>query len=458
MKEKTAKYNEIIAFVVLFVGMFCILLVFGDTQLYYDDGLYWSLGKSYDWNSTNLNIAFRGYLLPLIFFIAYKVGMIFGNEFIGLWLLSSITFSILHTVVFRRVTGMLGINTEDRNFTTLCGAIAGCANAVLFRGLYKYALSDIYAFLFLLLTIIVFGDLLKCDRIKPISRIVSSFVLGYLLYGMYNIRTVYLYISILLIIVFLVVHCMIEYRKYSYEVFMMILGILTGMFPMIRLNRVLFGKISWKIPTDELALFHIKSGISLDRYATYVGDEARYSSVSMFFYDKLGQKILEYEGIEEFTSWGEYIKLVFKYPLDFIGIYTRHIISMLYPIFPNQYIKSIDKDKSLLLILTFTLLFLCTVYLIKIYRFDKKNMVILGVILFPCICILPGAVESRFFIGAYYLIGVFATMGIKDVWLEIRKRKLSYVIGYIITFCIYIAGCGYMLASTLDGTTILSGL
>ena len=80
------------------------------------------------------------------------------------------------------------------------------------------------------------------------------------------------------------------------------------------------------------------------------------------------------------------------------------------------------------------------------------------VLLFPCICILPGAVGIRFFFGIYYIITMFATLGIKDVWQEMNKHRYSYIIGYIVLLCIYIAGCGYLLSSTVPETAIISRL
>ncbi|MBR6147715.1 MAG: hypothetical protein IKQ44_05055 [Lachnospiraceae bacterium] len=458
MKNTILKNVEILAFIFLFVGMFSVLAYSGDTDLHYDDALYWTLGQAYNWDCTNLAIGFRGYLLPFMFFLAYKLGKILGNQFIGLWILSGATFALLHTAVFRRIIGMLGFDTGDKKRTVICGGVAGCISALLFRGLYKYALSDIYAFTILLLTIIIFHDIISSENIGRIRRIISVFILGFMIYGMYNIRTIYLFISVILLGVFIVYHCLSKYRKFWYEVPVMIAGLFTGMYPMIRMNRALLGITSWQIPTDGLMLVQIHAGIYTDRYATYIGDKERFSSAGVYFYDKLGQKILEYEGIETLETWGEYIKLVFKYPLDFIGIYTRHLISMLYPIFPNQYIKSVDKDKSFFLILTFTLLWVCGIYLIKIYRFDKKSIILLITILFPCLCILPGAVESRFFFGVYYLIAAYVTMGIKEVFLEVKTKKVPYIVSYAVLFCIYVALCGYMLSGTESGTIILSGL
>ena len=97
----------------------------------------------------------------------------------------------------------------------------------------------------------------------------------------------------------------------------------------------------------------IQWGINYQRYGTYIGDPLEYGDIRMFYIDNIGQTILNRAQITDFGSGiafiKNFIKLIVDYPLDFIGIYVRHFLNMLYPIYPEQYIQEITKDKSLLL-------------------------------------------------------------------------------------------------------------
>ena len=89
-----------ISFIVLTIVMFIAQMYINKTYMHFDSAQYWESGKIYDWHSTNLQTAFRGYLLQFVFFIAYKFGNHFDSEFLGYRILSSLSFAFLHTYVF----------------------------------------------------------------------------------------------------------------------------------------------------------------------------------------------------------------------------------------------------------------------------------------------------------------------------------------------------------------------
>lgn len=230
-----------------------------------------------------------------------------------------------------------------------------------------------------------------------------------------------------------------------------VFGIVLGAVPQMLLNHKLLGNYSWKVPTNGLMLRQMEWGIIYERYGTFIGDPAQYGSVQMFYMDAVGRAILNKEQITGLTSYGQLLKLFLKYPLDFAGIYVRHFLNMLYPIYPNQYIQDIGRNKSFLLILFYTLLFIAVVYFVRSFRLKSKRWIWFCLMLLPCVCILPGAVEIRFFIAFHFLVYMYAVLGIRDVWNEVMKQKAKYCIGYFTGFLLYLAYAGAMLGTTADG-------
>lgn len=149
-------------------------------------------------------------------------------------------------------------------------------------------------------------------------------------------------------------------------------------------------------------------------------------------------------------------KLIFRYPLDFIGIYVRHFLNILYPIYPNQYIYDIEKDKSFFLILFYTILFLGATNFINSFQLKNSKWIWFVLILVPCVCILPGAVEIRFFIAFYFLICMYAVLEIREFAARFKDNKIKYVIIYFVGFLLYVAYAGILLSTTENGVATIN--
>lgn len=207
-------------------------------------------------------------------------------------------------------------------------------------------------------------------------------------------------------------------------------------------------------------LEQLKWGVWMERYATYIGDLSEFEGPAMYFADNIGVNIVNnIEGADlwtGFSSYKEFIRLMFSHPLDFAGIYVRHLLNMLYPIYPEQYIQDITKDKSILMILFYTILFIAISNFIDSFKVKDSKWVWFCLILLPCICILPGAVEMRFFVAMHFLIYMYAVLEIKDFWTRFIKCKVKFVVTYVLGILIYIAYAGAMLSTTMGGTAIIN--
>lgn len=452
---KTGKIYYLSIFIILFLFCMAIQIIVDNPAGYYDSAVYWNLGKMCGWDVRNITWGFRGWLLPYIFSMCYKFGMMFGKEFLGYWFFSSFLFAFTFTFSFFHIAKMLGFRESDRYYA-LAGGISGIIFFVFFRGLFIYTLSDFCAFTFSLVSIILVYRIAKFDS-RWYIKVIEALGLGVCLYGTYNIRTIYLFSLIACLGILIIWQlCNRKGRELVITLSACFIGIVLCALPQIALNVKLSGDYSWKVPTENLMLSQLYWGVGTERYATYVGDSSQYGAAGMHFADHIGRTILNKEQLAEYTSYGQIVKLFFKYPLDFIGIYVRHLLNMLYPIYPNQYIQDVTCDKSILLVLFYTISFTGISNFTCLLKGKKSKWIWFFLILLPCVCILPGAVEIRFFIALHFLIYMYAVLGIKQFIYQFKKYKLKYIGGYIIGFLLYIAYAGMMLSTTMDGIAIIN--
>lgn len=114
MKINKKRYL-IIAFLTLFCISMVIHMVIDNTMHPFDSGLYWERGKECGWDVKNITDGFRGYLLPYIFSMCYKFGMLFGNEFLGYRIFISVIFAFTFTYLYVYVAKLLQFKLSDKS-------------------------------------------------------------------------------------------------------------------------------------------------------------------------------------------------------------------------------------------------------------------------------------------------------------------------------------------------------
>lgn len=252
--------------------------------------------------------------------------------------------------------------------------------------------------------------------ISFVKLIFLSFVVGIMLYSAYNSRTIYLYPVIILLIIFLFMNL----RHYLKRTMILFISILIGMsivaFSQMEINKKYTGIYSPMISTpyhgaENLFLAQVYDGISIQRYETYVGPLEQYLSPAVKFIDNAGLEILKRENLQPNTiSYLDIIKLFLKYPIDFIGIYLRHIINYITPIFNECYISDLNLSKKMLFVSNFIIYILCILGIISSYKeiklFNRENLYFY-ILFLPVFLIMFVTPETRFFIQLYILIYVY---------------------------------------------------
>lgn len=113
MKVKKKRYL-MGAFALLFCISMIIHMVINNVNTPFDSGVYWKKGQECGWNVKNITDGFRGYLLPYIFSMCYKIGEAIGNQFFGYWIFSSLVFAFTFTIAFFSVAKLLQWEITDK--------------------------------------------------------------------------------------------------------------------------------------------------------------------------------------------------------------------------------------------------------------------------------------------------------------------------------------------------------
>lgn len=436
----------------LYIVCFCVCMViqvlFGlDKFSYGDSADYWIYGERL-WQSGRFNLlsietGFRGYVFPLILGSCnHFLGGINGYKMLGAVLVSWAFVDGIPQIVIKKRT----YNMKE-NISCVLSLIIFC---YFFYGLIVYALTDLYAIIICIVNIILSNKIM--EEKKEYKILIYCFLLGIGVYCVYNIRTIYLFSSMYILILF--IYRILKGNQKIFKKILMVssnmLGVVLAALPQAYLNYMFLGKVSIQVPTQGLMLQQMYWGLQYQRYETYIGTQQ--SIPQMRFLDPVGQKILLAEGFNGLGRWKDYFYLVFNYPLEIMGIYVRHFVNMLFPIWPNQYVLNMDNCKIIRLLLAFSCCFLFVLITSKKFWRDTIGFRNFIPVLVPVIFILPGAVESRFFSGMWIMVISMLCYAVQweKLWNCYKNRMWKVAIVYVVSFAIISSMWTAMLASELD--------
>lgn len=321
-------------------------------------------------------------------------------------------------------------------------------------GLFVYSLSDFFAFS--LCTLSVFFERRFKYSEKLSKKVLCALGVGIFVYLSYNVRTIYLFSGIYIFFLFIIDLCKTDGRKLTKIIFFLVFAasFFLAAFPMLIANRRNLGRNSIAVPTESLMLAQVAWGIKYQRYDTYIGfrfgnDEQ--SDARMFFIDPVGEKLLQKESITSFASWKQFFKFCKKYPLEVAGIYVRHFVNLMFPVWPETYVKKIGNFKLFAVFLGIVPFFLFGVALAAgAVRNLPELMKTYAPLLISTLFILAGAVESRFFISVFML--VFGTLSFSTDWKKVwgdyvLEHKFACLGLFVILSGLVISQWGVMLMS-----------
>ena len=406
----------------------------GENHMYYDAGWYWNIISSSD--PDNLPKIYRGYLYPYILFILKLFSVDIGLPAERLFILvnsaavSVFTVYLIPEIIREhcgRQAGRQAGRHDGQNSDKSINPVRFLIGTALFFVFWYffwfeylvYSLSDFPALFFC--SAFVFC-LLRIDRIilnscrsKAVSAVLLmmwGFLAGASAYASYNIRAVYLDGIILTLIWWL-------FRNRHQSPYLMlscagfIVGAVLVAYPQMCVNKKYNETYLPYVPTEnfssvDLKNWQIAQGLTVDRYETFAGKDP-VQKPGMRFDDKAGISLEMKETLSGGISLAQLAKLAFKYPLDIVGIYSRHLINYLTPVWRQVYIVDLHVNTvwAVLPGIVLWLIFFYQLFLIKCEQWrDWLRNEAWAMMPFISICLfmIPAAVEIRFFIAAYSIM------------------------------------------------------
>lgn len=472
MKYFLCKNKEIAWEATSFLLLFCFTLVWlsmrNVTEFMWDSQYYWTVGDSiiYEghWDILGYPETFRGYFLPVILLLMKVLGeTCFGNSVLIFWIVTAALLTSIFTIILPYL-----FEKKVSNSKSFVRIILVYLVVLLFWGDYiLYPLSDMIAFALLVSGVALLKKIYKGIK-SNVIKIVVGMLAGICLYACYNTRAAYIYGVIGIVAIYLIME--IKARKIKWISWIAIcMGVVICAMPQSVINHQYTGSYLPKVYTEQytnyqtgLEMMQVYWGLTMPNYLTYVGSLDLYPEPGVYFDDKVGTEILTREGmVKESFSVGELLKLFIKYPQDMIGIYTRHLVSLLTPMFLETYIHNMYIDKGWFLSIMIIMWFITATYFLWSIANKKVNWILvlnLLAIFLPCLLQLAGAPESRFFLPIhfvmYFYILFYADFGSCKGY--IKKNAITLIVVFGTVYILWIGVISDILKSNVYKTFLIN--
>jgi len=457
IKDKliSIKY-ELICIVVIFAVGFIISLLYNTEVYYYDSFYYWTISDnvfSNGFDILNFPETYRGY------FFVVLIG-VFKKIFSRAW---SVLTNIILAYMFGHVLPYYLRKKRISNATEMIRTWISIIPVFLIWGNFlQYPLSDFASSVFMMGGVVLLQKIVDSDL--SCKSVIRSLVAGMLLYAAYNTRAAYLYavcFALLLYVIF-------GWKKklgFVVQMVAIILGIFVIALPQSLINYRYLGDCSPKVHTEayldyqsSLQVQQLIWGIEYPRYETYTGDDNIYPFGGVYFLDPSGMEIIEHNPIEYNIKY--IIKLIIKYPLDMVGIYGRHLISLLTPTFSQVYITDIFNNKIVIILGSIAIWLIAGINIISDYKnaiFNRQFLWGFSVAI-PCILQLLGAVEIRFFLPIYMIayFYVFACIDYRKLWEYVRPQFLKHLVLFLTIMILWISVIGSILSNNAEDVMLIN--
>ncbi len=458
MKERNIKekIGNVIVFMGVFFSFFILEVYMKAPKYHYDSILYWFAGDymiedgSINFLNYPKTYIYRGYALPFL----YKMLRLFATADT----LNLFSFRVANALIWSVLCYYLLPSLMQRLFKVRVKKYISIllSGLIIFfwYGSVIHTLSDGYA------TILIFLDVMLLIMLKEkqtfMSKALCAFFIGVISYLVYNIRTMYiisLYVLFFVLIYYIFKGANKVYSKIA--IFSIaIIGFVMAGIPQMIINMQYMNEISIRVPTEafsgagnNLFIYQLFAGLELQRYETYIGTD--YASPGLQFIDVVGKEILQGVQGKEYTLI-ELIKIYLKHPIDCIGIYMRHFINALDNRFPEVYIQDLNKNRSLYIVLNYSIIYVFFYSLwqnLNKIRKERKGkemldiVPLLAVILLPSLLATAGALEIRFYMPVWFLIYAYVlyVTEYRQMLSNIRKNILISAIIYFGGFAIVVS-------------------
>ena len=228
-----------------------------------------------------------------------------------------------------------------------------------------------------------------------------------------------------------------------------VLGFGLASYPQCAINKNHLGLYSPKVYTEaysgynsNLQTIQVLWGLKYPRFESYIGDIEKYKSAAVYFDDAIRNQIISKENISEDNfKLSTIVKVFIKYPLDTIGIYTRHLISLMTPAWNQVYITNLFTDKTFIILLSIAMWLLLGIQvccIVKKQDLHAQNIEYVIPILIPAFLQIFGAPELRFFFPVYILLYpiICYKLNYREILKSLKMNSLS--ISFLIVIIVFL--------------------
>lgn len=436
----------------LFVFSFFIMVVASFTvfsyvkHAIYDSVYYCTIANPVFENGFDLSKypeTFRGVLLPLliqIFWIPFsKIGL---DTVPQMW---KIIVSVMVGFFFSYLLPEIFCDSKIRIKHYICTIILMILLLVFWGDFLQYPLADFPAAFAMVSAMALLIKIQSYEKVLP--TILGGVGVGGLMYFAYNTRATYLY-AIACGIVILIIMIIKEKKA---KKLLCIIGIIIGMsvvsLPQIMVNYQYVHKYSPKVYSEQIKDYtsslqkrQMIGGMMANKVEGYIGDLEEYPIQGILFNDPIGIEIMEREELEMGEDGVKTLVILFaKYPQDMIGIYTRHLICLMTPMYIQQYLTNAYTNKGFFISIIIIVWMIAALGIINRcnYHCNIWNLLFLFSAMLPCFMQIVATIETRHFITVHFVLYYFIVFMI-DYRLLWKKIKPHIVPVGLICFIIYI--------------------
>ncbi|WP_046242560.1 hypothetical protein [Hymenobacter terrenus] len=419
--------------VAIIAGVYAIYLLTSDYQnLYYDAEDYWQLGHRFyqdgHFSLLAYDDALRGYAYPLVNFWCLALRKALDLRAVTVVKLlnaamAGALFGVVGPRLWQASTGQPMLPSVPRR---LLWAGLGF---VFWRDYFNFSLSDFPALFALGLALwqaqrrslgaaLVAGlALALAINVRPIYQVAVPAVVGLLWHGPPR-------------------------PAWPTRLAGLALGAALVLTPQWLINRRHFGantplvlSQSKELRISNLYLQKLKWGLLHEKYESSVGREL--PTGQLLFMNAAGAAILRQEGLTDFRSLGQYLKVAAGHPGAVVGAYARHLFAGLDISHPTPYLHR-WAPSPLRNGLNYTLWFWAGLVVIGAGRPTWRLALVLASLLLPCLAVVPLSMEVRFLLPLHLLLLALVSFGPWPTWALATGRRLA-VVG--LAYGLFLVGC-----------------
>jgi hypothetical protein len=405
MNAFLARHERLAACIVATLVLLVLNRAHAVPEFPFDAATYWDLSRPV---ALLTFPSYRGYVFPALLMPLRMLSELTPQPVAALGVLLSLVYGVaLATLVpafFARAFGA--------KVTFWRRLVPVVLLAQLFPGVLIYPLSDLPALLALL------GALVCALRIGEVARrrdrMLLAVAAGFLVGAAYNIRTIYMFAFPGLFLLAWMRGAELPVRQRGALLLAVALGLLLLALPQRWINQRVQGVATFsvmaRVAGQSLFATQLVWGLTLQRYETAVRDGKPLGGI--YYLDPAGEALFKQLAPRQNAfSIRAYLGLATQRPLEFLGLYARHVVNGLDVRDGTVYVEKASPLRHRTATFNFLVLACAVLVAAAASRAALSRpglrpgarAALLATLLLPVAAVVPSAVESRFFLPVHLL-------------------------------------------------------